>query len=88
MTLDFAQFSRASSEVERIIFKEGEIDLHAELEHAISGITDRRAIREFYRHMNTLFLNVLLNRLDDVGRDKEQRVIDARRIIVELLNSY
>jgi len=87
MILNFEQFTRAAEVVERILFLEGEFDLRNVIINSAEGIDDPRTRREFYRHMNTLFLNVLLNRLNEVGLDKEPRVLEARRIIVELINS-
>ncbi len=87
MILNFDQFTKAATEVERILFLQGEYDLRTEISNSAEGITDQRTRREFFRHMNTLFLNVLLNRLNEVGLDKEQRVLESRRIIVELINS-
>jgi hypothetical protein len=87
MILNFEQFTKAAAEVERIIFLEGVVNLRNELNHSATEIDDPRTRREFFRHMNTLFLNVLLNRLNEVGLDKEERVLEARRIIVELINS-
>jgi hypothetical protein len=87
MILDFKQFEKAAPEVERIIFLEGETNLRNELIQSANDIEDPRAKREYYRHMNTLFLNVLLNRLNQVGLDKESRVLEVRRILVELINS-
>lgn len=87
MILNFDQFTKAATEVERILFLQGEYDLRTEITNSAIEITEQRARREFYRHMNTLFLNVLLNRLNEVGLDKEPIVLEARRIIVELINS-
>jgi hypothetical protein len=87
MILNSDQFKKAADEVERIISLDNGINLKNELTQAAEGITDSRTRREFYRHMNTLFLNVLVNRLNEVGLVKEQRAIESRRIIVELINS-
>jgi hypothetical protein len=88
MTLTPEQFKRAAEVVESIIFPEGKnIDLKDVLNKSADGITDKRARRDFYRHMNILFLNVLLNRLDEVGPDKEDIAINARKRIVELINA-
>ncbi|MDR1676513.1 MAG: hypothetical protein LBR86_08615 [Tannerella sp.] len=89
MVLTSEQFKQAADEVERIISYEGNLDLKDELNKSAKDIpkTDKRARREFYRHMNTLFLNILLNRLDEVGPDKEERAIDARINIVDLINA-
>jgi hypothetical protein len=87
MILNFDQFTKAATEVERILFLQGAFDLRTEITNSAEGINDPRTRREFYRHMNTLFLNVLLNRLNEVGLDKEPIVLKARRIMVELINS-
>ncbi len=84
MTLKFDEFVKAADEVERIIKLPDNTDLKAELEKSIADISQEKK-REFYRHMNTLFLNILLNRLDELGENVEQRSIDARRIIVTLI---
>ena len=87
MILNLEQFTRAAQEVERIISLEEEPNLRAELIHSAEGIDNPRTRREFFQHMNTLFLNVLLNRLNEVGLNREERVLEARRIIVEFINS-
>jgi hypothetical protein len=90
MVLTSEQFKRAVNEVDRIIFLEGNIDLKEELIKSAKSIidtTDKRAKRELYRHMNTLFLHILLNRLDEVGPEKEDRAFEARNNLVELINA-
>ncbi|MDR2120109.1 MAG: hypothetical protein LBP64_04450 [Tannerella sp.] len=77
----------AVDEVERIISLEGEVDLKCELTDSIKGIEDKKLRKEFYRYMNMLFLNILLNRLDEVGQDKEERAINARKDIVDLIKT-
>jgi hypothetical protein len=37
--------------------------------------------------MNSLFLNILLNRLDELGKDAEPRAIKARQIIYNIIKS-
>jgi hypothetical protein len=87
MLLTSEQFKQAANEVERIISLEGSINLKDELSKSAKDITDKKVRREFYRHMNTLFLNILLNRLDEVGQEKEDRAFKARNNIVELINA-
>ncbi|HRZ32506.1 MAG TPA: hypothetical protein P5335_09235 [Flavobacterium sp.] len=86
MLLDFEQFTRAAEEVERIIALPTNADLMSEINNSSSTIPVEKR-REFYRHMNSLFLNVLLNRLDGLGAGAEQRAIEARRIIVNIINT-
>jgi lipoate-protein ligase A len=87
MVLTLEQFKQAANEVERIISLEGNINLKDELSKSAKDITDKKARKEFYRHMNALFLNILLNRLDEVGVEKEERAFSARNDIVELINA-
>lgn len=86
MVLDFEQYTIAAAEVERIIALPDNADLTVEINNSSSTIPVEKR-REFYRHMNSLFLNVLLNRLDGLGAGAEQRAIDARRIIVSIINT-
>ena len=87
MKLNQKQFKKAAAEVGKIIFHDGEMNLKEELIKAGEGITDRITKRDFYRHMNALFLNVLLNRLDEIDRDKEPIVMECRYIICELIDN-
>lgn len=87
MLLNLEQFTKATSDIDRILFAEGEINLKSEIEKCAENITDIRTKKEFYQHINTLFLNVLLNRLDSVGKLGEQRTIEARKILVKLIQS-
>jgi len=87
MILNFEQFTRAAEEVERIISHEGVINLREEIENSGRDIEDAATRREYYRHMSSLFLNILLNRLDHLRQGSEQRAIDARMIIVQLLET-
>lgn len=85
MILKFDQFVKAAEEVEKIISLPDNIDLTSELKKAGENIP-KDAKKEFYRHMNSLFLNILLNRLDELGKNAEQRSIEARKIIVTIIN--
>ena len=86
MILNFEQFQIAAEVVERIINVEEVNNLDEVIRNSSNEIpTEKR--REFYRHMNSLFLNVLLNRLDSTPEGTEQKTIQARRIIVTILNT-
>lgn len=86
MLLDFEQFAKAAEEVNRIIALPENSNLETEINK--SGLTiPNEKKREFFRHMNSLFLNILLNRLDELGSSAEQRSIEARRIIVNIINT-
>lgn len=87
MLLNLEQLTKASTDVERILFTEGEPNLKIEIEKLAENIVDIRTKKEFYQHVNTLFLNVLLNRLDSVGKLGEQRTIESRKILVKLIQS-
>jgi len=86
MLLNFEQFTLAADEVNRIIALPANSNLETEINNSGSTIPVEKR-REFFRHMNSLFLNILLNRLDELGSDAEQRSIDARRIIVNIINT-
>lgn len=78
-------FNKASEEVEKIISSPDNIDISDILIKSGNDIPKKSKIK-FYRHMNSLFLNILLNRLDDLGKKAEQRSINARLKIVEIIN--
>lgn len=95
MILNFDQFTKAAAIVKTIIdaehgkfddSEEGESALKTLLVNAAEGIPDDKTKKEFYRHINSLFLNILLNRLDEVGKEGKQRAVNARNIIVGLIN--
>jgi hypothetical protein len=86
MLLNFEQFTLAAEEVNRIIALPANSNLETEIKNSGSKIPVEKR-REFFRHMNSLFLNILLNRLDELGSDAEQRSIEARRIIVNIINT-
>jgi hypothetical protein len=90
MILSEELFNKAGEVVKEIITPEkiGYDDLKEKLEKSADGITDKEERREFYRHMNILFLNVLVNRLHEVGKNKENRVVQARIITDELFYHY
>jgi hypothetical protein len=82
--LKFEEFVKAAEEVERIISLPSTTDLTAEIQKS-GEIASKETRREFYRHMNSLFLNILLNRLDELDKSAEQRSLEARKIIVNLI---
>ena len=86
MFLDFEQFKAAADVVENIIYKVNIENIEGEIRNSSSKIPIEKK-REFYRHMNSLFLNVLLNRLDSTPSGTEKKVIESRRVIVNILNS-
>ena len=58
-----------------------------ELQEAGNSISSKEDKRLFYRHMNALFLNIMVNRLDELGKSAEQRSLDARKEIVNIINA-
>ncbi len=85
MLLSLEQLAKASTDIDKILLEEKELNLKSEIEKTAENITDMRTKKAFYQHLNTLFLNVLLNRLDSFGKIGEQRTIDARLILVNLI---
>jgi len=86
MLLKFEDFVKAAKAVEEIL----ELPPGSDLKQAIiekGSKCDSSTQREFYRHMNSLFLNVLLNRLDELGEKAEARSLEARMIIAEILRT-
>lgn len=81
----FDQFQKAAEIVEKIIESVDIKDLDTEIRKSSEDIVVEKR-REFYRHMNALFLNVLLNRLDSTPKGTEEKVIRSRNIIVNILN--
>ena len=85
MLLTFEDFKEAEKTVDRIIHQTDLQDIDDELEKAIENIpNDKR--RSFLNHLNNLFLNVLLNRIDDLGESAKEKSNAARKKIMELIN--
>jgi hypothetical protein len=84
MLLTFEYFKKAAEEVERIINLDNNADFRTELRSAAFDIDDNIK-PEFYRHMNTLFLNVILNRTVELGAEAEEKAYRCRELIVELI---
>ena len=86
MIINFDQFTKAAEEVDRILKLPLVPDLEQEIKKSGENVTSENK-REFYRHMNSLFLNVLLNRLNELGETAETRAIEARKIIYNIIKS-
>lgn len=80
----FRFYKIGSDEVERIIRLDNP-DLKLEIKNA-SLLVDKKYVRKFYLHMSSLFLNICLNRVNELGKDAEERALSCRDIIVELIN--
>jgi hypothetical protein len=85
MQLEFKDFEKARKTVERIV-ADFNIDIQTELDESGKDIPTEGK-RQFYNHMNALFLNVILNRLDELGPKVKPRAFEARRKIVEIINT-
>ena len=81
----FNLFKKISEVVENIIYNIKFDDIYIEITNSSKNI-DSEYQREFYRYMSSLFLNVLLNRLDSTPSGTEQKAIESRRVILDILN--
>ena len=54
------------------------------LKNAANNV-DRRYQRTIYNYMGSLLLNVMINRLDELGKNAKPDSITAREMIVELV---
>lgn len=82
MILTFNEFEQASEIVERILSQTCIDNIETELRQSATSISVERQ-RAYYNHINSLFLNVLLNRLDEpgIGNDAREKSIRARQIL-------
>ena len=62
------------------------IDIKKELEKASEGMSKMDKV-VFYSHINSLYLNVLVNRLDYVGEEGERKALESRLIIKNLIEN-
>ena len=83
--LTFEEFKQASAIVESIVQDEFDINTaKTVLEEATSKVATGKK-RDFYGHMSRLFLNVMLNRLNELGEKAKANAIIARQMITELI---
>ena len=54
------------------------------LKNAVNAV-DRQYQRTIYNYMGSLLLNVMINRLNELGKNAKQDSITAREMIVELI---
>lgn len=78
-------FKKGSAEVERIINLPENVDLKKELINSALNI-NKKYVRNYYSHMSALFLNISVNRVNELGEDAEKRVLICRKIIFEIIN--
>jgi hypothetical protein len=82
---EFEYFKKGSAEVERIINLPADADLKKELINSSVNIS-KKYVRNYYSHMSALFLNISLNRVNELGEDAEKRGFICRKIIFEIIN--
>lgn len=83
--LTFEEFKQASAVVEKIV--QDNFDTNTTktvLKDATDKIVPEKQ-RDFYSHMSRLFLNVMLNRLNELGAKAKENAINGRRNISELI---
>jgi hypothetical protein len=85
MLLEFKDFEKARLAVEHIVEDFG-VDIQTELDESGKDIPTKGK-RQFYNHMNALFLNVVLNRLDELGPEVKPRALEARGKIYEIIKA-
>lgn len=83
--MEMIEFIKASNDVQEIMNLQQEDSLKSVIVEKGQGLDDDSR-REFYRHMNSLFLNILLNRIGEFGKGAESRAIEARSIIASIIN--
>ncbi len=85
--LTFEEFKQASATVEIIVQDDFDINnVKAVLEKATDDIAPEKK-RDFYGHMSSLFLNVMLNRLNELGLKAKDNAIIGRKNISELIQT-
>jgi hypothetical protein len=83
-SLVYEHYKKSAEEVERIIRLPFEADFKSELEISSLGVVDS-LIKQYYIHMNTLFLNIILNRVYVLGEEARDKAFICRYKIVEIL---
>lgn len=86
MILTFEHFTKAKAVVDKFIRSDESINVRSELIESSSEIPQGLK-REFYHHLSSLFLNVLLNRIGELGPKAESRSIEARKEILSIIKS-
>lgn len=86
MILKIEEFKKAEDLVEKIIEDTPIEHIQSEIELATTTFNEKTK-RAFYNHISRLFLNVMLNRLEELGNDAKDKSIRARQAIISLINS-
>ncbi len=80
------EFKQAKNTVEEIVKDEFDIStVKTVLKAATNEITPERQY-DFYNHMSSLFLNVMLNRLNELGKNAKNNAIIGRQNITKLMS--
>jgi hypothetical protein len=79
-------YVKGTTIIERI-FQEDNIDMVKIITESANGVEPKK-VRELYCHMSTLCLNVLLNRLNELGRGAETTAREVQKILHKLIAEY
>lgn len=92
--LDAKDYQNAKDAVEKIAQDTFRVETKSEddlrdiikitLKNAVNAV-DRQYQRTIYNYMGSLLLNVMINRLNELGKNAKQDSITAREMIVELI---
>ena len=85
MILSYEHFAQAKNETERIIELCSKEEIKNELVVSLKNIPQQEQ-SNYLDHLSSLFLNVLLNRVDELGIEAKEKAIEARSAIAELKN--
>lgn len=85
MLLKFNEFTKANETLDTIINDTETDAIRAVLESSIEEIEENQKAA-YLNHLNSLFLNILLNRIDDLGETAREKSLEARSIISTLIN--
>lgn len=86
MILTFDEFTKANEILNSLINDTDINQIETELNERLSDISSDKKTA-FLNHLNSLFLNVMLNRLDELGPTAKEKSIKARAVISSLINS-
>lgn len=79
-----SKYFKKGYDIVEYIMNYDDININDILRKSCADIDDNDIIK-FYRHMNVLFMNVLLNRLTEFGENDEYKATEAIRIIKNIL---
>ena len=79
------EFYKAEKLVDEIIEETPIDNIQSVLENATTSFSEKTR-RMFYIHLSSLFLNVILNRLEELGREAETKATRAMQAITYLVN--